>query len=71
MPRTTDQKISDLREMILSDTGHLNRYVAHGDTVLAHQMVDAIIDSVRALEDLTGERAPYVAPPAAPAAVQR
>lgn len=55
----------DLRTMILSDTGHLNRYVAHGDRVLAHGMVDSIIDNVRALEDLTGERPEYVTPPEA------
>lgn len=55
----------DLRAMILSDTGHLNRYLAHGDRVLAHGMVDSIIDGVRALEDLTGERPEYIAPPEA------
>ncbi len=59
-----EQRVEDLRVMILNDIGHLNRYVRHGDATLAHGMVDAIVAGVRALEDLTGERAPYVAPPA-------
>jgi hypothetical protein len=49
---TDEQEIIDLKEMIPADAGHLAEYLASGHRVLAHQMVDAIIDNTRRLEDL-------------------
>jgi hypothetical protein len=49
-----DHYADDLRIMIKADQDHLVKAVDHGDRVLAHGFVDAIINNQRELEDLTG-----------------
>jgi hypothetical protein len=42
--------------MIEADLGHLRRALEEGERVEAHGLVDAIIDSLRRLEDLTSAK---------------
>lgn len=50
---TKQDEIEDLKVMIEADTGHLATELLAGNRVIAHQIVDAIIDNKRRLEDLT------------------
>ena len=55
MPITKEQQAAEYREMIQANAEHLRKALKHGDRVLAHGFVDAIIDNSRLLGDLTGE----------------
>jgi hypothetical protein len=49
---TDEQYARDLTAMIESDVKRLAEHLAKGDRVIAHRLVDAVIDNSRELEDI-------------------